>query len=316
MHGLEQSVIAAVPHRKRGAWRSVPKVVRYADDLVILHPDLETLLACKQHIEQWLKPMGLQLKASKTHITHTLYEHEGRVGFDFLGFTIRQFPVGKHRKKAYQERAAFKTIIRPSREAQKRHLLQVKATIRKYRSAPQVAPIARLNPMIRGWRQYYCTSVASEVFNRQDHLMAYMLLQWGKYRHPKKGARWRYRRYWQRRNGKWEFGHPEGILVWHADIPIQRHIKVKGEKSPYDGDWVYWGQRLGRDPTRPKRVVMLLKQQGGKCAACGLYLTDRDRIEVHHRNQNKKDNRRDNLGLVHGHCHDRLHGSVSMTNDL
>jgi RNA-directed DNA polymerase len=40
--------------------------------------------------------MGLTLKSSKTFITHTLHEHAARTGFDFLGFTVRQFRTGKH----------------------------------------------------------------------------------------------------------------------------------------------------------------------------------------------------------------------------
>ena len=39
--------------------------------------------------------MGLELKPSKTRITHTLQHDHEEVGFDFLGFHIQQFPVGK-----------------------------------------------------------------------------------------------------------------------------------------------------------------------------------------------------------------------------
>ena len=46
-------------------------------------------------IEDWLKGIGLELKAEKTRISHTL---EGEnPGFDFLGFNIRQYVVGKYR---------------------------------------------------------------------------------------------------------------------------------------------------------------------------------------------------------------------------
>jgi hypothetical protein len=40
-------------------------------------------------------------------------------------------------------------------------------------------------------------------------------------------------------------------------------------QKPFDGDWVYWAQRLMRDPLKPMRVVKLLKQQRGKCDKCG-----------------------------------------------
>ncbi|MBA3531517.1 MAG: hypothetical protein H0T73_06295, partial [Ardenticatenales bacterium] len=50
--------------------------------------------------------------------------------------------------------------------------------------------------------------------------------------------------------------------------PIQRHIKVRSTKSPYDGDWLYWSTRLGRHPAIGPRVARLLKQQQGRCAYC------------------------------------------------
>jgi RNA-directed DNA polymerase len=59
--------------------------------------------------------MGLELKPSKTKITHTLHEYQGQVGFDFLGWTIRQFPVGKTHtaKNPRGKPLGFKTIITP-----------------------------------------------------------------------------------------------------------------------------------------------------------------------------------------------------------
>jgi hypothetical protein len=41
--------------------------------------------------------MGLELKPSKTRLTHTLDKLEGNVGFEFLGFHIQQYKVGNYR---------------------------------------------------------------------------------------------------------------------------------------------------------------------------------------------------------------------------
>jgi RNA-directed DNA polymerase len=86
---------------------------------VALHADLEVITKTQQLISNWLQDMGLELKPSKTRITHTLHPHEGNLGFDFLGFHGRQFQVGKtHSGKNPQgEILGFKTIIRPSDEA-------------------------------------------------------------------------------------------------------------------------------------------------------------------------------------------------------
>jgi RNA-directed DNA polymerase len=87
LHGLEQQVNQVSPKAR---------LIRYCDDFVVLHEDLQVIHQCQQRISRWLHEMGLSLKPSKTHISHTLNPYQGRVGFDFLGFTVRQFSVGKH----------------------------------------------------------------------------------------------------------------------------------------------------------------------------------------------------------------------------
>jgi len=95
---------------------------------------------------------------------------------------------------------------------------------------------------------------------------------------------------------------------------IERHTKVKGRKSPFDGDWTYWTARLGRDPTKPKRVCVLMKIQKGRCAEYGLRLRATDVLEVHHWDGNHHNHHYKNLALLHGHCHDFVHRSqVLMT---
>jgi RNA-directed DNA polymerase len=104
------------------------------------------------------------------------------------------------------------------------------------------------------------------------------------------------------------FSDGQNTLICYVDTPIKRHVKVKGDKSPYDDDWVYWVQRLGRDPTKSTRTIRLLKQQSGQCNICGLYFTTEDVMEIHHWDENRQNNRYTNLGLLHAHCHDQIHG--------
>jgi RNA-directed DNA polymerase len=102
--------------------------------------------------------------------------------------------------------------------------------------------------------------------------------------------------------------HTATIQVAAPDIMeamISRCVKVQGNKSPYDADWVYWSTRLGRDPGKPRRP----KRQHGSCAHCGLRFTTEDVTEVHHYDRNHNNNAFDNSCLMHGHCHDTVHGS-------
>jgi len=302
LHGLEETITQAAPRRYRAI------VVRYADDLVVLCADLETLIKLKEVAEEWLATMGLQLKPSKTRITHTLNEYEGNVGFDFLGFNVRQYHVGTHRTRTYRGKPGFKTIIQPSKEAIERHHEKIGEVIRRHRGAPQKALIGALNPVIRGWTQYYRTCVAKRAFSTMDYQMSHKLARWAQHRHPDKKAGWRFRRYWRRGESRMIFSDGENTLIGYADTPIVRHVKVRGDKSPYDGDWVYWVRRLGRDPTKSDRVVKLLKRQGGRCVMCGLYFTAEDKMEVHHWDEDRSNNRYRNLTLLHVHCHDQVHG--------
>jgi RNA-directed DNA polymerase len=67
-------------------------------------------------------------------------------------------------------------------------------------------------------------------------------------------------------------------------------------------------QRLGRDPTKSTRVINLLKRQKNRCGLCRLYFAAEDVIEVHQWDGDRLNNRYANLVLLHGHCHDEIHG--------
>ena len=322
LHGFETAITTAFPRWVEGqrgpdgkrnqisGWQ--PRVVRYADDFVIIHPDLEVIKEAKEIAERWLKDMGLELKPSKTRITHTLDKYQGSTGFDFLGFNIRQFRVGKTKWRTSGRgriKLEFKTIIRPSKEAIKRHYREVAQVIHRYRTAPQAGLIARLNPIIRGWCNYYSTVVSKKVFSRMDHLIWRRLYRWARRRHGKTSRRKVVAKYW-RPDGtyRWSFATRKGHrLVLYARTPIRRHRKVKGTRSPYDGDWVYWTTRMGRYPLTPKRVAILMRWQKGKCPWCGLYFRHEEKVEIDHivpRRQSGKDTYA-NLQLLHGHCHDQ-----------
>jgi RNA-directed DNA polymerase len=301
LHGFEKALIS-VSKRHRIA------VIRYADDLIALCEDLETLLKVKQQADVWLAEMGLRLKPSKTRVTHTLDEHEGNEGFDFLGFNVRQYRVGRYHTRTYRGKPGFKTLIKPSRKACKRHLQEVREVIRRHKGVPQATLIKVLNPKMRGWAQYYSACVAKEAFDRMDAQVFHKLYRWARFRHPRKTGGWCVKRYWKRKGERTNFGDGTAWLVKYADTSIKRHVKVRGGKSPYDGDWPHWVGRLGRDPTKPTRVIDLLRKQKCRCGLCGLYFGAEDVIETHHWDGDRLNNRHANLGLLHGHCHDEIHG--------
>jgi len=317
LHGMEQAIIEG--YSKSHAVEK-PLLVRYADDFVIFHSDLKELEKVAERVTQWLEQMGLKLSPTKTRTTHTLTPYQGQVGFDFLGFTVRQFSVGKsHTGKGTNGKAlGFKTLIKPSKEAIKRHTLTIKEQLHKFRSASQEQLIKELNPIIWGWAAYYKTSVASAVFKRCDDILWKQLARWAKARHPDKGTQWMTKRYWhQVEKRKWVFATPTGAeLRMHSKTAIQRYIKVKGTASPYDGNMLYWSQRLKSHPLMHETKARLLQKQQGKCRWCELHFQDGDTLEVDHIDHNRSNNDLRNKMLLHRHCHDERHAKLAETEQI
>ncbi|WP_034936597.1 group II intron reverse transcriptase/maturase [Gloeocapsa sp. PCC 73106] len=317
LHGMETEVkkyARTLKGNKRDNESSV-SLIRYADDFVIIHKSLEVVLKCKEIIENWLKNIGLELKPSKTKISHTLIECEGNIGFDFLGFTIRQFSVGKHQsgKNSKREKLGFKTIIKPSKQKIKTHIKKLGEVIRAHKSIPQIALIKKLNPIIKGWSNYYSSVCSKEEFSYCDHILYQQLKRWAKRRHPKKSKTWAANKYWHiEGKRKWAFGvrNKESKnffgLIEHNKTPIVEHVKVKSDASPFNGELTYWSSRRGKHPEVSTRVATLLKRQKGKCAHCGLIFRDEDLIEVDHITPKHKGgkNKYENLQLLHRYCHD------------
>ncbi len=256
--------------------------------------------------------MGLELNPKKTQITHTLDHHEGRVGFNFLGFNVRQYHVGKYHawKDKWGNSNGYKTIIKPSKEKIKQHIKEVRSIVQSHKTAPQSGLIRKLNQTIRGWCNYYASSVSSTAYRNAYFLTHQKLRAWARRRNSKGNAKAR-NKYWRKvGNDNWTFASKDGaVLFKHTKTKIFRHVKVKGNNSPYDGNWAYWATRTGEHPEIPKKTALLLKQQKGKCWHCGLYFTQESLMEIHHRDKNHRNNRWDNLKLVHLHCHDQIHGS-------
>jgi RNA-directed DNA polymerase len=314
LHGLEEHIRSHFParitvresaDRREMNWK--PTVIRYADDLVVLHRDRGAIEECRHLMQEWLAGVGLELNEKKTRIAHTLDKEGGEAGFNFLGFNIRQHRVSKYNTSSG---SGFKTLIKPSREAIKRHGEKVAEIVRGNKAARQDNLIGLLNPVIAGWANYYSAVVSKRVFNVLDHRLFEKLRRWAFFRHPRKGRQWVIRRYWRVDSGNgWIFEAKDGLtLNQHSNVPISRHAKVQGEASPFDGNWSYWAARRGQYPGIPRRLASLLKKQQGRCEACGLYWRPEDLIEIHHLDGDHDNNRYVNLAAVHRHCHDQIHG--------
>jgi len=347
LHGMEKRLEEEFPSDKKGRWKGayknlgreigVPRLIRYADDFAVLCEDLEIIKRCKTIIEEWLSEMGLELKPSKTRICHTSEKlGEEEAGFQFLGFEIRQFKVGRHhsgKKPGNKEKKAgkgnllgFKTIIRPSKSKTQTHYKVLKYWCDKMKAVKAAALIKKLNPIIRGWCNYQSPWHSKRTFSKIKNLIWSRLWRWAKRRHNNKNRKWIARKYFRSPKNKriWTFYSPNQKgdtlnLLCHSDFSASvKWVKVKGNRSPYDGDEIYWSKRLGNkyltiDPQKSR----LIKVQKGKCAYCELNFKPDDKIEKHHLIPKIKDgnNMDKNLVLLHLNCHDRIYSLKGEEND-
>src|SRR4030095_15163047 len=227
----------------------------------------------------------------------------------FLGFNCRQYrrtPEGK-----------FKTLIKPEKDKVLRHLKQIGKIIREMGTNSQRELIGKINPRIAGWSNYYRTCVAGTTFKKADDVVYWQLKEWTKKIRRVRSTKKRMRKYFKEtENRKWVFATSEGKkLLRHDATKIVRHIKVLGNRSPFEGDWAYWATRLGHSPLISPRRARLLKEQKGKCGYCSLLLRHEAILEVHHVDGDHKNNKRNNLMLIHGHCHDQITAQTLRTHD-
>ena len=292
--------------------------IRYADDFLVLHQDRAVVENCKQIITEWLAAWGLELKPSKTRIAHTFnaeWSEDGLAGFDFLGFQIRQYSRGRHKSdlNSQQEPLGFDTLITPSDKALKLHYAKLAAIIDSHKHKSQRNLIGKLNPVIRGWTNYYrFTDIKTVgILSKLNTLMYGKLRSWG--RRKTGSLKAAHQKYWiTQGKDKWVFATRQGNnplrLLKHTQVECSSisYVKVKGDSSPYNGKAVYWSERRGKYPETPRRIARLLKWQKGKCNLCGLHFREDDLIEIDHIIPTAiggKDTY-DNSQLLHRHCHD------------
>jgi RNA-directed DNA polymerase len=252
--------------------------------------------------------IGLERSEQKTRLAHTLETAEGEAGFNLLGVHVRQ---SRARQDNTSRGRGFKTRITPRQEAVKRHWVKLSESIRQNKAA-QPAMIGLRNPLIAGWANDSSAVVRTTTFHRLDPQRDEQRRRWACFRHPRQGRRWAVRRSWDTTPGpRGAFRDRHGpTRNQPTRVPIVRHVKVQGEASLYDGTWSDWAARRGKDPGVSRRLAALLKQQAGRCQACGLFCKPDDLIELQHLDGHRSDHRSINLAAVHRHCHDQIHGGL------
>lgn len=202
-----------------------------------------------------------------------------------------------------------KTYIRPSDKARKKHRKALKKVVEDHKSIGTDALITKLNPIIRGWSNYYSIISEKTELWEEDNQLWHVLRGYANYRKGRKTLGKSLSNLFTQKEGKQVFrskGVNPKLLLKHGDTETRIHRVVKPDASPYDGNWNYWSERRGKHPETPTGIAKLLKKQKGKCAWCGHYIMPEDQVEVDHikpRSEGGSD-KYTNLQLLHQHCHD------------
>ena len=171
--------------------RGVGELVRYADDGVVLCRSAAQARAAFEAVGEILASLGLRLHPDKTRVVDL---REGREGLDFLGCHFRARMSGrlweqKRIKRYYLHRW-------PSQRAMKRVREKVKAKTGRNRVGVDVKDVIDgLNPLLRGWGNYFRTGNASTKFQQVDdyvvkRLRGLMVKKRGRNLHAGQADRW------------------------------------------------------------------------------------------------------------------------------
>jgi group II intron reverse transcriptase/maturase len=251
----------------------IHKSVRYADDIVIILKPQEDAKQILDRISQFLVQRGMNVSQKKTKLT------AATDGFDFLGWHISVQTNGK-----------FRCV--PSVDNFKAFRQKVKHIVNNSNYGATVKA-EKLAPVVRGWRNYhrYCKmdgkrfslyhikNRAFKVFNRET----------------------KQNRYTSKKLLDKAF----------PSVPYSenQHVNVRGEKSPFDGDIVYWSAHNSK--LYDGKTSKALKRQNHRCGHCGLKLLSDEKVHLHHVDGNHSNWKNNNLLAIHESCHDYIHMSKS-----
>lgn len=182
------------------------RLVRYADDFVVM------LTGTREHVEQLrsevaavLAPMGLRLSEEKTVITHI------DEGFDFLGFHIqRKLKQGTNRRTLF---------IYPSKTSLAGVKAKIRALTQGNTNQTLANLLARVNPVLRGWANYFRHVVSSRTFSYLNAWSWRRVVNWLRHKHRRANWKWLRRHYlprWRPTDGK--------ATLWNpGTMPIIRY---------------------------------------------------------------------------------------------
>jgi RNA-directed DNA polymerase len=210
---------ASARHRQRRKGLATYRLVRYADDFVVMvNGTRDHAEDLRSEVAAVLAPMGLRLSEEKTRVVH-LDE-----GFDFLGFRIQ-----RQTRRSDGKRCVYTF---PSKKA----LASIKAKVRNMTRGATNQPLEvlcyRLAPVLRGWANYFRHGVSKSTFDYVRQFTWRRVICWLRHKHPHANWKWLRRRYlpgWWPTDG-------EVTLFDIGKVTVNRY-RYRGAQIPTPWSW-------------------------------------------------------------------------------
>lgn len=133
------------------------RMIRYADDFILMSKHLNQETIDKVH--GYLERMELTINTEKSKVVQAREE-----SFDFLGFTFR------HDRNIFSKQGKFWNIF-PKSKSEKKIRTNLDMTLKKIGHYPPAKVVDELNPILRGWMNYYRiekVSYTQQAFKKLD----------------------------------------------------------------------------------------------------------------------------------------------------
>jgi len=189
-------------HRRAGV--PAMRLIRYADDfLVMVNGTSGDAEALRAEVAAVLAPMGLRLSEEKTRICHI------DEGFDFLGWHIQ--------RRSWRGRTGKKAVYTyPSKKALASVMAKVRSLTARAKHRTLADLLRRVNPVLRGWCNYFRHGVSARTFSYLDHFTWWRIFGWLRKRHVGLNRGTLVRRFlpgWEVRDGRVEMFRPQAIAI-------------------------------------------------------------------------------------------------------
>ncbi len=175
------------------------RVIRYADDFLILCKTETLKMRALKAVITTLKSIGPTLNLKKTKLVNP------REGTKFLGFELRQ--VGQRLR------------VQPDRSRLKEFMHELKAVLMNNKQVKTKVIITALNQRIRGWMFYYRFCRVHPFLQKMNMQLFTWVWKWCRRRHPKKSKRWIYKRYFSDESGTRRLSAEGHVLMKFHDVP-------------------------------------------------------------------------------------------------